>query len=82
VTGNLTIAASSNSVFNGIIYVRDGNCQIDAPAIVRGAIVGNLQVHLIGSGDYVEVDYDPDVLAQVLQTLGQYRFSKPTTAIE
>lgn len=82
VTGNLVVAANSNTDFNGIIYVRGpGNCQLNAPSFVRGSVVGSSNINLIGSGDYVEVDYDPGVISDLLQRLGQYRYSRPLTVI-
>jgi hypothetical protein len=81
VNGNLTVAASSNSVFNGLLYVT-GQCQINAPSLFRGVIIGHQNINLIGSGDWVEVDWDPDVLSDLRQRLGQYRFSKPTRLME
>ncbi len=81
VNGNLTVAASSNSVFNGLIYCT-GNIQINAPTLIRGVVVGGSSINLIGSGDYVEVDYDPDVLGDLLQRLGQYRYAKPMRVVQ
>lgn len=81
VNGNLTVAASSNSVFNGLVYVT-GTTTINAPTLIRGAIVGNGPIVLAGAGDFVEVDYDPDVLTTLLQRLGQYRFAKPNRVIQ
>ncbi len=81
VNGNLTVAASSNSVFNGLLYVT-GQCQILAPTLIRGVVVGHQNVQLIGAGDFVEVDYDPGVLDDLRQRLGQYRYAKPTRVVE
>jgi hypothetical protein len=34
-----------------------------------------------GVGDFAELDYDPDILNQVLMFMGQYRFCKPITFV-
>ncbi len=81
VNGNVTVAASTNAVFNGLLYV-NGSCTINAPALVRGVVVTNGGLTLTGTGDYVEVDYDDAILGQLLNTLGQYRYSRPVSLVE
>lgn len=75
VIGNCTIAASSNSFFNGVLFVQ-GNLTIRAPAYIRGTIVVTGTTDVAGTGgDYSEVIYDGGMISTVLKTLGQYRFS-------
>jgi hypothetical protein len=75
VLGNLTIPASSTSSFNGVIYVT-GNYSQGAPALVRGAVVGQGNIYLVGAGDVAEVDWDSRIVQQVRNTLGGYRFAR------
>lgn len=75
VIGNCTISASSNSFFNGVLYVQ-GNLQIRAPVYLRGTVVVTGSVDIAGTGgDYSEINYDGSMISQVLKTMGQYRFS-------
>lgn len=75
VVGNCTLAASSNSFFNGVLYVQ-GNLQIRAPVYIRGTVVATGSVDIAGTGgDYSELIYDGSMISQVLKTMGQYRFS-------
>ena len=81
VNGSVNVAASTNAVFNGPLCV-NGNCGINAPALVRGVIITNGGLTLTGTGDYVEVDYDSAIISQLLNTLGQYRYSRPVSLVE
>jgi Tfp pilus assembly protein PilX len=75
VVGNCTLAASSNSFFNGVLYVQ-GNLQIRAPVYLRGTVIVTGSVDIAGTGgDYSELIYDGAMISQVLKTMGQYRFS-------
>ncbi len=75
VVGDCTVAVSSNSFFNGVLYVQ-GNLTIRGPAYFRGTLIATGTVNIAGSGaDYSEVDYDSKIISQVLVLLGQYRFS-------
>ncbi len=75
VAGNCTLAASSNSFFNGVLYVQ-GNLQIRAPVYLRGTVIVTGSVDIAGTGgDYSELNYDGGMISLVLKTMGQYRFS-------
>lgn len=75
VIGNCSLDASSNSFFNGVLYVQ-GNLQIRAPVYLRGTVVVTGAVDIAGTGgDYSEVIYDGGMITLVLKTMGQYRFS-------
>jgi hypothetical protein len=76
VVGNLSLAGASN--WNGIIYVQ-GNFTITDPATVDGTIILANSANtatLAAAGDWAEVYYDPFILQQVQQQIGQYRFSR------
>ena len=75
VLGNLTIPAGSTSSFSGVIYVT-GTYSQGAPSLVRGAVVGQSTIRLIGAGDVAEVDWDSRIVQQVRNTLGGYRFAR------
>lgn len=77
VFGNLTIDTSSYSSYNGLIYVT-GNYTQRAPSQVSGALVGAGTIRLEGTGDFSELSYDPSILQQIQQRMGQYRFSRST----
>jgi Tfp pilus assembly protein PilX len=75
VVGNCTIAASSNSFFNGVLYVQ-GNLHVRAPVYLRGTVIVTGSVDIAGTGgDYSEIVRDSAMITAVLRTMGQYRFS-------
>ncbi len=75
VTGNLSILAGSNSFYSGMIYV-SGNVDIAAPAEIKGTLIGRQKIALSGTGDYVKVEYDDNVLDSVQRNIGTYRVSR------
>jgi hypothetical protein len=81
VLGNVELQAGSLSSFNGLIYAQ-GNYAQHAPSQVSGAIVAQGSVGLFGSGDFSEVYYDPEMIAQIMRHIGQYRFSRSPTLLE
>jgi hypothetical protein len=81
VLGNVELQAGSLSSFNGLIYAQ-GNYTQHAPSQVSGAIVAQGSVGLFGSGDFSEVYYDPEMIAQIMRHIGQYRFSRSPTLLE
>ena len=81
ITGNLTIAANSNSSYNGIIYCK-GQYHQHAPSMINGSIIALGQVNIESTGDVSEVDYDGKVLQQVQNYTGQYRLNKGFYQIE
>ena len=75
VLGNCTVASGSNSFFNGLLYVQ-GNLTLRGPAYLRGTVVATGTADVRGTGgDYVEVDQDQAIVAQILTIMGQYRYS-------
>jgi hypothetical protein len=75
IEGDCTITSGSNSFFNGLLYV-DGDLTLRAPAYIRGTIVVTGAVDVRGTGgDYVEMDYDPGMVVELLTLMGQYRRS-------
>jgi hypothetical protein len=73
VIGNCTLAAGSNSFFNGLLYVQ-GNLVVRAPAFVRGTVIATASADIAGTGgDYVEIDYDSGIVVNLLTLMGQYR---------
>jgi hypothetical protein len=73
VVGNCTIASGSNSFFNGVLHVT-GNLTLRGPSYVRGTIVVTGTCDVSGTGgDYVEVDYDQNIVVNLLTLMGQYR---------
>jgi hypothetical protein len=75
VDGDLTIAANSNSFFNGFIYVR-GNYVQEAPSSIRGTIAVRGSVSVSGLGDYSEVWSDRPLMTELMRRMGQYRLSQ------
>lgn len=76
VKGNVDIQASSNSFFNGLLYV-DGNLTVRAPAMIRGTVICRGVLDVKGtSGDFVDVERDPKILTKLMTVMGQYRMSK------
>lgn len=76
VLGDLTIKPSSNSFFSGLIWV-EGDVHIRAPAYLRGVVIARGKVDIRGTGgDYAELNYDPDIIGELLLLMGQYRYSK------
>ncbi len=86
VFGNLTVVADSNPSFSGVIYVT-GNVEINAPAIVSGAIIaaGNGDKSTSGTGgkvtiksvsDPAAIDFDQSIVDQIQAQMGNYRFSR------
>ncbi|MEW6354802.1 MAG: hypothetical protein AB1696_00635 [Planctomycetota bacterium] len=98
VDGNLTIEASSNSIYRGMIYVT-GNYVQQAPSLISGTVITcgwqdtNLNnkwdtgepcatVNVSGAGDYSEIDYDADILQRVQDMMSNYRFSRSIYVVE
>lgn len=78
VDGNATFNPGNNAFFNGMLVVR-GNLTLRAPVYFRGTVVVTGAVDMSGTGgDYSELNYDANILTEVLTILGQYRFSTAT----
>ncbi|MBI5853101.1 MAG: hypothetical protein HZB39_18985 [Planctomycetes bacterium] len=83
VRGDVTIAAGSASSFSGLLYVA-GNLRITAPADVDGSIVvaDGHTAELIGTGDWVRVAYDSEILDHLRREIGQYRITGPIRGLD
>lgn len=82
VFGNLNITGASNSDYNGLVYCT-GSFTMGEPSLVSGTVMvgkGNTSgTATIGSStatDVAEIDYDPSILNQITQQMGQYRFAR------
>ncbi len=80
--GDLIIPPNSNTDWSGVIYVT-GNVSISEPSLISGAIIaanpggaGTWSVRVTSSSDVSEVDYDPSMITQINQQMGQYRYSR------
>jgi Tfp pilus assembly protein PilX len=71
VVGNVTMSAGSYSNFNGLLYV-DGNLTMNAPSVVKGAVIASGSVAMQGIGDFATVQYDAAVLASLMTHVGNY----------
>jgi hypothetical protein len=82
VNGDLTVAAGSNSVFTGLIFVT-GNVAISGPAHISGTLIINAPgtLSMDGAGDVADVEYDDAILSNVFQQVGQYRRSTSETYV-
>lgn len=72
IRGNVNLISGNNSLFSGLLYV-EGNLTVRAPCEINGSIVctGNMTVQ--GSSDYATINYDGDILATLMNALGNYR---------
>lgn len=76
VLGNCVIADSSNSFFNGLLWV-GGNLTVRAPSYIRGTVIVQGALNVAGTGgDYAESNFDDAILKELLASLGQYRRTK------
>jgi hypothetical protein len=85
VFGNLIIAANSNSVFNGLVYVQ-GTFTMSQPSTINGSVIvvdaaaapaaGIRTVTLSGAGEKPVLRYDTGILSYVAQRMGQYKTSR------
>ena len=76
IEGDCTISSSSNSFFNGLLWV-SGELEIRAPSYLRGICISNGVVDVRGTGgDYAEIDYDDKIIDDLLVRMGRYRTSK------
>ncbi len=75
VLGNLVLNPQSNSMFNGVIWV-GGTFQQGEPSLIGGSVVVRGNALLTGGSDISEIDYDPNMIDQVRQQMGNYLFSR------
>jgi len=81
ILGDCTLATSSNSFFNGLLWV-GGSLTVRAPCYLRGTVIANGSVDVRGiGGDYAEINYDDGILGELLRLMGQYRHSKTVYAL-
>ncbi|MBN2490259.1 MAG: hypothetical protein JXQ29_05365 [Planctomycetes bacterium] len=81
VNGNLTVDSSPHNFFNGLIYAT-GSIVVRAPSVLRGSLIAGGTIRVEGSGDYAEIEYDKQVLAGLMISMGQYRISKAIRFVE
>ena len=75
VLGNLILNPQSDTFYNGVIWV-GGTLNISPPASISGAIVANGNAQITGGSEVAEVNYDPAILDQIRQQMGNYLFSR------
>lgn len=85
VLGNLTIAANSASVFNGLIYVQGAYTQLQ-PSSVNGSVIvtdatpapanGTRTVIMSGAGEWPQIKYDGGLLSYVARRMGLYNTTR------
>lgn len=76
VLGNLILNPQSNAFYSGVIWV-GGNFQASPPGILNGSVIASGgQAHVSGGSDVFECNYDPAILDQLRQQLGNYLFSR------
>jgi hypothetical protein len=75
VLGNLNFNPQSDTFYNGVIWVA-GNLTVAPPSVINGAIVANGNAHVTGGSEVAEVNYDPAILDQIRQQMGNYLFSR------
>jgi hypothetical protein len=80
IRGNVNIAAGSNSVFTGVLFV-DGNLTMRAPSEINGAVLVTGDFNAQGSGDYATITYDDEALASLRREFGKYRMSGAIRAV-
>ena len=79
VRGNMTMTPGNNSDFSGMLYV-DGNLTVREVCTLRGSVVctGNLTVQGSGTNQYALIEYNGDVLNDLLGRVGNYTTSNAT----
>jgi hypothetical protein len=75
VLGNLILNPQSDTFYNGVIWV-GGTLNISPPSSISGAIVANGNAQISGGSEVAEVSYDPAILDQIRQQMGNYLFSR------
>lgn len=79
VKANTLVQQGSNSDFNGLLYV-DGNLTVREVSTIRGSVVctGNVTVQGSGTNQYATIQYDGNVLNQLLGRIGNYTTANAT----
>jgi len=75
VLGNLILNPRSNAFYSGVIWV-GGTFVMTPPGTISGALVTNGTVQLAGGSDVAEINYDPAIIDQIRQQMGNYLYSR------
>lgn len=75
VLGNLILNPQSNAWYSGVIWV-GGNFVMTPPGVISGAVITSSNVQVSGGSDVAEINYDPAILEQIRQQMGNYLFSR------
>jgi hypothetical protein len=79
VKGNAHIQQGSNSDFSGLLYV-EGNLTVREVSTIRGSVIctGNMTVQGSGTNQFATIQYDGNVLNQLLGRVGNYTVTNAT----
>jgi hypothetical protein len=77
VRGDAQLSPGNNSNFSGLLYV-DGSLTLRSPSVVNGSIVCTGDLTVQGAADYATVNYDGDILDELMRHLGNYRVCNTT----
>jgi hypothetical protein len=76
VRGNVTYSSGNNSFFSGLLFV-DGHLEMKAPCYIRGTVICTGDSTVLGTGgDYAEIEWDADLVNDLIARLSRYRLSK------
>lgn len=75
VLGNLILNPRSNAFYSGVIWV-GGNFVMTPPGTISGSVVVNGNAQIAGGSEVAEVNYDPAILEQIRQQMGNYLYSR------
>jgi hypothetical protein len=77
IRGNTHLVPDNNSNFSGLLYV-DGSLTVRAPSVINGSVIctGNMSVQ--GAADYATINFDGEILEELMTYLGNYRVSNTT----
>jgi hypothetical protein len=75
VLGNLILNPRSNSFYSGVIWV-GGTFNMSPPGTISGSVVVNGNAQINGGSEVAEISYDPDILDQIRQQMGNYLYSR------
>jgi hypothetical protein len=75
VRGDVVIEPGSSSFFFGVLFV-DGSLTVNAPCLIRGAVVAKGKITALGVGDFVDIVYDDRIIQDIQLTLANYRTSR------
>jgi len=81
VLGNLILNPRSNAYYSGVIWV-GGTFTATPPGLLNGTVVANGNAQIAGGSDVFECNYDPAILDQIRQQMGNYLFSRSPWIVE